>query len=336
MASPAAVYARYDYAQPLAGLALTLAAWQLLEARRRAALRPYLASGLCLAYGILTRPEFLAVAVWAVIWVWIADRRQPIRTLVIRVAALSAPVMAATAAYLWISRLKFGATGNSLGYAVSRGLFRYDLAALVEGLTGLLISPTAGIIVFFPLSVLAVPGLFRLTRFVSRAASLFAGFLAALAAVYSPYLVWWGGWSWGPRFFVTLLPIITLAATAWAAGGDWNASRRRRLGFALLALLGFAISLNGILFDLLHHRLWVAGRSGSPGRRATSSSWPHRPSSPGGTIPRAESWMSSGPGCSTPARYAPTGSFTALSSRRLASIRRSSRPAPGWRPSSRS
>ena len=80
VASPAAVYARYDYAQPLAGLALTLAAWQLLEARRRAALRPYLASGLCLAYGILTRPEILAVAVWAVIWVWIADRRQPIRS----------------------------------------------------------------------------------------------------------------------------------------------------------------------------------------------------------------------------------------------------------------
>src|SRR5262249_30187343 len=103
----------------------------------------------------------------------------------------------------------------------------------------------------------AVPGLFRLRRLCGGPALLFAGFLAVLTAVYSSYSVWWGGWSWGPRFFVPLLPIITLAATTWAAGGEEETARRRRFGFAVLALLGFAVSLNGILFDSLHHRLWV-------------------------------------------------------------------------------
>jgi hypothetical protein len=57
---------------------------------------------------------------------------------------------------------------------------------------------------------------------------------------------------------VPLLPIIVLTATAWAAGSDGAMARGRRLTFTLLALLGFVISLNGILFDFVEHRRWIA------------------------------------------------------------------------------
>ncbi|HXJ78557.1 MAG TPA: methyltransferase domain-containing protein [Candidatus Methylomirabilis sp.] len=255
VASPAATYARFDYAQPLAGLALSLAAWQLLEAQRRTGLRPYVVSGLSLGYGILTRTEIVVVAAWAIVWVWMQGRHQRVRTVMIRVGALLVPTVVGGAIYLWTSQLKFGAFGK-FGYSPT-ALFTHAPATILQGLAGLLISPTTGILVFFPLSVLVVPGLMRLRQRRPEAVSLFAGMLVVLTAVYSSYIIWWGGWSWGPRFLIPLVPIITLAATAWAADSD-GALSRRRMAFALLAILGFVASLNGILFDFLQHREWAS------------------------------------------------------------------------------
>jgi hypothetical protein len=262
LASPAAAYARYDFSQPLAGLALTAATWGLLAAQRGATLRPLVVSGTYLGCGLLTRPEVLAMVPWAGAWIWLRNRNQDARALTIRIAALLAPVAVAAAGYVWISGLKFGAIGN-LGYAPPTTQFTGLPAPIFEGLAGLLISPARGLLVFFPLSVLAVPGLWRLNKRHPGAASLFAGFLGVALLVYGSFVSWWGGWCWGPRYLAPLLPIVTLAATAWVALTDAPARRAREVSFVLLALLGFVISWNGILFDFVEHHRWLAQTIGS-------------------------------------------------------------------------
>lgn len=262
LASPAAPYARYDFSQPLTGLALTAAAWGLLRAQRRGRLTTWTASGTCLACGVLTRPEVLALAPWMAAWAWWQERDRDARAVALRVAAFLAPVVLAGGAYIWISWLKFGTVGK-LGYAPAR-LYMVSPAHLLEGLAGLLVSPTRGLLVFFPLSALAVFGLRQLGKGSPGAASLFAGMLGVSLLLYSAFRVWWGGVSWGPRFLVPLLPIVALAATAWAARTGPPASRARQASFAVLALLGFLVSVNGILSDFVEHHRWVTQTLGLP------------------------------------------------------------------------
>lgn len=255
LASPAAVYARFDYAQPLAGLALTATLWALLKSRDAGPLLSLALSGTCLGYGVLTRPELLAFAPFVAAWAWWRERHREFRAVALRMAALLAPVAVAVIGYLWVSRLKFGVVGR-VGYAPTT-LFTASPSRILEGVGGLLLSPSAGLLVFFPLAALGVPGLVALKRGRPDAAWLFAGSIGVALALYGSYVVWWGGWCWGPRFLLPLLPILTLAATTWAARTDGAALRARRMSFVLLAVLCFAISLNGILFDFVLHRRWV-------------------------------------------------------------------------------
>lgn len=108
--------------------------------------------------------------------------------------------------------------------AVSAFVIRYDqlsplLSALrnlspssetLSGLYGLTLNPGKGIVFFSPVVIVAlagIPGLWHRSRTV---AFVCAGFLASVLYAYSNYSVWHGGWCWGPRFLVPLMPLVSL------------------------------------------------------------------------------------------------------------------------------
>jgi hypothetical protein len=258
LASPAAAYARYDYAQPLAALALTGA---LLMPSSALSSSRLIVAGASLGAAILTRSELAIVAAWVVVWVVARTRRLGAGLTV------AAPVAMAGGLTLWMNWLRYGSVLET-GYPLKL-LFGSSLSEPVVGITGLLIGPSHGLLVFFPMTWLAMLGL---REFACRDRFLTTLWLVVLGLVlvfYACYGVWWGGWTWGPRFLLPVIPLLTVAATVWAAGLDGQGSRRRRMLFGALGVLGFVIVSNAVLIDFVAFYNSFPGTATDPGATAS-------------------------------------------------------------------
>ena len=110
----------------------------------------------------------------------------------------------------------------------------------VEGLAGLLFSPSRGLFVYEPWALFGLAGLL-IARFAKttrghlseRIADLVFAWLVALA-VYATYAEWWGGRVFGPRFLDDLAPIVVVGL-AWGIRGGWFAYGLMRVLFLLSA-----------------------------------------------------------------------------------------------------
>lgn len=259
LASPAADYARYDFGQPLAMLALTTAVYGLLRAAR-GGLGPIAVAGTALGYAILTRREALVFTPLAAAWIYagIPDARPLARLR--RLALLTTPVALAIGIILWTADSVRPERILEGGPAPIRTMFPLSPVGTLVGMVGLLVSPARGLLLFFPLAWLALPGLVRIARSERGPAILLGGFLVVPLVMYGGFYAWWGSaWCWGPRYLVLSLPILSVAAAAWAAAGHRPS---RRALFVALAAAGFIVSLNGILFDPLDFSRWMIAVAG--------------------------------------------------------------------------
>lgn len=252
LGSPAAAYARQDFAQPLAGLALAATALCLLRVRGERAL-PWLAgAGAAFAYAVLTRVELAVLAPFAAAWALIVRHRRDLRALLGRALALGIPVVAGVVLVLGVN---YAVTGRLLNPPKAVGALFTLSPRTIEGVVGLLASPARGIIYYFPLALVVVPGLVALWKTSRPAATLLAGFIAIPFGLYSSFVYWWGGgWTWGPRLIVPLLPFMAVAAAVWAGR---RPTATRRTIFVALAALGMVASWNAILWDFFEYARWL-------------------------------------------------------------------------------
>jgi len=217
--SPLWAYASSGYSEPLQAVALVFA---LLFALRRTP-RAALAAGLLAGFAALTKPTNLAVAPLALLPllmppVWRA------------VAAAAAGAALPLAAFLGFEVARFGRP--FAGY--SEGHFSHSVP---DGLWRLLVGPNKGLLLYFPLLVLAILGLAKLTRTERRSAAIpSAAVFGALLVIASAWWAWDGTVGWGPRFLVPAIPF--LAAAAGASG--WL-----RTGAALV-LAGLSVNALGV------------------------------------------------------------------------------------------
>jgi hypothetical protein len=276
VASPAAAYARYDFSQPLAGLALTATVWALIDANGGRRFRSLLAATGGLSAMIVTRPELIVLIAWIGVWLLVGERSRGLRTVSTAVCAVAVAVIAGAALYFWLNHLMFG-TWSRTGYPALTRLFRMSWPTVSEGVLGLLVSPGRGVLVFFPLASLAVPGLVRLIRERHSAGWLWSGLIVVALAFYAPYRGWWGGLNWGPRFLLPLLPVLSLAAAFWAFRGRQAGGQSRTMLFAGLAALGFVVAWNGMLFDFVLYYIWVQRTMGLGNTAATQFQWTASP-----------------------------------------------------------
>jgi hypothetical protein len=93
---------------------------------------------------------------------------------------------------------------------------------------GLLFSPSRGLVVFSPIVLVTLLSLPRAWNEGLRGTLLWC-WLAAIAqfALYSGYSVWWGGYTYGPRYLIDLLPMLVPLAAVGAAS-----IARTRIGVA--------------------------------------------------------------------------------------------------------
>ncbi len=115
------------------------------------------------------------------------------------------------------------------------------------GLPGLLVSPGKSIFLYSPPTAIALMGVYRLLRPHRYLALAIAASCLAYLGLISMLSFYGGDWCWGPRYFVTILPL--------AAVGFPFAAVTRRLGLALV-IAGLCVQLLAISLD--HHRFFYS------------------------------------------------------------------------------
>jgi hypothetical protein len=251
VASPAAAFARFDYAQPLAALALTVAVWALMEVRSGIRVGRMLVAWVAVSALVVTRLELGLLLVWIGPWLLVEAYRRRARAVLLVLAVVAACAIVTVTAYLWIDP-QAGRVFLARGLRALR-LFRTPWSGGIYGILGVLLSPGRGLLVYFPLAWIAVPGLVRLVRERQPFGPLASGIVVTAVVFYGSYRGWWGGWTWGPRYLVPILPLVAVGAAFWA-------SRRGRAGrtlFGGLAALGVVAAWNGIVMDFVLYYRWM-------------------------------------------------------------------------------
>jgi hypothetical protein len=129
--------------------------------------------------------------------------------------------------------------------------FDINIKSISTALIGNLISPGRGILIFFPLSVLSWIGLRRLFNTDRWLAWVFTGFIFGSLVLYSTWNDWGAGLSWGPRFFIPLLPYLTILAFLGFDALEKYPKFIRAALFGILILIGAMIALKGLMFNFL-------------------------------------------------------------------------------------
>ena len=276
-------YSKTFFSEPLFTACLLMGALGLLAYRQSAgnARLAWLAfASLGLGYAVLTRvvgalliPPFLLYAIWAAMphsegaaLVALSDRVRRVRqhptlprdwkrSAVSAATAFGLPALACLALLLWHNAARFGSPLDN-GYTGER----FD-TPLLSGLAGLLISPGKSVFLYAPLTALAVVAWPRFWREQRAAATLYAAIAAIVLIQNAKWWSWWGGWVWGPRMLVPLLPFAILGL-----GPLLRSSAAARLAAWILAGLGLGVALLGSIVDFnpylieIHAEYEQAGR----------------------------------------------------------------------------
>jgi hypothetical protein len=173
----------------------------------------------------------------------------------LRVSGLFAAGMAPwLIVFFWYNFVRFGSifeTGYSL-WAVEKGFNNFGTPLLL-GLSGELVSPGKGLLVYCPIFLLTLAGT---KGFLARQRDLGTAVIAASViylVFFAKYRVWHGDIAWGPRFLTFLMPYwILIAGAAWEKLQKTKAVRLQRVAFGIVGV-SFLFQLAGVMVDMNLH-----------------------------------------------------------------------------------
>jgi hypothetical protein len=116
------------------------------------------------------------------------------------------------------------------------------------GIPGLLVSPARGLLWYNPpvwMAVLGWPRFRRAHRFLSSTMGLVVGVYLAL---FGTWWEWWGGYGWGPRFLLPILPYALLAGLPLLQSA-LTGPLASKVGVISLAIAGLAVQVGGVAID---------------------------------------------------------------------------------------
>ncbi len=219
--------------------ALALALLLLITYRQRGGRWRAAAAGLALAVGVAIRwPTALGAFVLGAYALFVFFRRRDVRA----VAAFAAPALTVLGLLLWVNAARFGDPLESgYGEVASGGFFSFPF---LWGLVYQIASPARSLLIYALPAVLGLAGILRFARH-RRAEALAVGalFLAYLA-FHAKIQGWHGAWTWGPRYLLPALALLTLPLMSTL---EWAAARRgRRWAIGVLLGLSMGIQILGV------------------------------------------------------------------------------------------
>ena len=263
LATPLWVYARELFAEAVLACTLTVAVMAVTfypsrRARERAegelvprGLLWLVAGGAAFGIGVVTRA---ALAIYTPALVLLIVRRagaRQLREIALRLAAFAAGALPFAVVVLWHNALRFGNPLQS-GYA-GEGF----TTPLWKGIAGLLVSPGKGAALYAPPLILSAILWRRFRRVDHGLAEFLALAWGTALIVYGMWWAWDGGWCWGPRLLIPLMPLSCLPLTVLPEGRWW------RVALIGLVALGIAVQVPGVLTTVIPHYAEVAGSGSS-------------------------------------------------------------------------
>lgn len=239
-ATPLWVYARDFFGEPLFAASLLTTFYLVSVDRSHLSPRGPALAGLVSSLGVLTRASFIPlIGVFAAYLILSSgDRRQGARRALVY-TALCIPGIVLLAA---LNEARFGSIFLS-GYhtAFDKGFS----IPFYKGIAWNLASPYRSLFLYAPPVLMGLVGLKAFAR-KHRAEFLLASAVVVYVFVlYSSWWAWHGGWCWGPRFLVPIIPLLLLPAFIGPRMGG-----RRWVGLALaLVVAGFLVQVGAVLIN---------------------------------------------------------------------------------------
>lgn len=228
-------YARWFFSEPATAMGLLLALYGCSLFHRASAFRPAFLCGLGSGIAIFASPASIIVLpillgglVSSAILTGRKDRRwcRFWRSIGGWWTGLAGPLIVVLI-YNWL-RFEFP---WDTGWHLSIQNFNLPL---YKGLLGLLVSPARGLLFYSPVLLLMLPGLFIGYGEHKFACSLITIIFGIYLGFYAKWEAWHGGWSWGPRYLVPVLPLtIVPIAEVW----EFISTKRSMRGYVLVLLL---------------------------------------------------------------------------------------------------
>ncbi len=204
-------------------------------------------AGLALAVGanaadVLLVPVFV-LALIAPTWQTASPREHTTR-----LARFAVPLLAVGAALAAYNYARFGSVLQT-GYHFASGQEGFT-TPLWWGVLGLTISPVRGFFLYNPPALLALFGWPRFHRAHRSLSWVMIAVVLSQLFIFGAWWAWWGGYGWGPRFLLPLVPLVILAClplfeTVARRGSKLSA---RFIVGAILAA-GFAVQIAGVAID---------------------------------------------------------------------------------------
>jgi hypothetical protein len=213
-------YAKSLFSDPFSGLLLLAAAYFLRRGNQPAGPRlfgPGLA-GLCLGWNVATRyAEALFVPVFGLLLLYYLGRELgragpswpgywplPARVWA-PLLAFTIPIVLVGMGLIYFNLTRYGDPFNT-GYLPEETFS----APLWQGLTGQLVSPGRGLLLYCPVLLLSFAGLLPLWRRARAEAIVALSVILIHLLLYGKWFMWHGGFAWGPRFMIPTLPFWAL------------------------------------------------------------------------------------------------------------------------------
>jgi hypothetical protein len=114
------------------------------------------------------------------------------------------------------------------------------------GLYGLLVSPGKGVLFYAPILILSLAAGIPFFQRYKAETSVILGLWICFLGFYAPYNYWTGGFNWGPRF---LMPVLPLSILPLGTLLEDKRFRGGRLAFFVLVCIGLVLQTSAILVD---------------------------------------------------------------------------------------
>ena len=214
----ALAYARTFYAEPLLSLLVAAGIYLVLVRSNRT----ILLAALLAVFAVLAKPTgiFLGPA----LAVYLLLKKSPTRFALTPAAGAGLGIFL----YALYNLLRFE---NPLNFGPP---WVFSLSALPMGLAGLLFSSGRGLLWYSPAMLLTIWGFRQAAKTKLLEALLITALFLAFLGLHSAVPYWHGGWSWGPRYLLPVLPGL-MALTGLLEG-------RAAKGLLTLSFLGFLIN----------------------------------------------------------------------------------------------
>jgi len=237
-----------------AQLAIVTALYSLIRARDQA--RWAILAGFALAFAVICRPVAALIVLPLIAHEMVHRWR--------RLAPLVLGALPPLVFQVWYNATYFG---NPWRMQFSGGGGEFWSTPLGDGLLGILLSPGRGLFVYSPIFVLSFVGLALSWRKGADPLLRYLSIGTLLSVLlYSRWVMWWGGHSYGPRLLADLTPILALSLCALSGA----VARSRLLKSVVIVLVAWSVVAHALGtfwgdysrwnghpdVDRFPHRLW--------------------------------------------------------------------------------